>query len=99
MPKENELEEDFLDNEDQEIQESLLEDDGDLFDEDGDEEHSKVNRKQILTLIAIAFVSFFIFTLFIFPLNEIVRSLLIKTGKETGVFMDAKEIHFPMIGR
>ncbi|PJZ85986.1 type II secretion system protein GspN [Leptospira harrisiae] len=99
MPKENELEEDFLTEEDQEIQESLLEDDGDLFDEDGDEEHSKVNRKQIFTLVAIAVVSFFVFTLFIFPLNEIVRSILIKTGKETGIFMDAKEIHFPMIGR
>ncbi|MCW7470720.1 type II secretion system protein GspN [Leptospira kanakyensis] len=99
MPKENELEEDFLDEEDQEIQESLLEDDGDLFDEDGDEEHSKVNRKQVFTLVAIAVVSFLVFTLFIFPLNEIVRSVLIKTGKETGIFMDAKEIHFPMIGR
>ncbi|TGK86707.1 type II secretion system protein GspN [Leptospira noumeaensis] len=99
MPKENELEEDFLNEEDQEIQESLLEDDGDLFDEDGDEEHSKVNRKQIFTLVAIAVVSFLVFTLFIFPLNEIVRSVLIKSGKETGIFMDAKEIHFPMIGR
>ncbi|PJZ45669.1 type II secretion system protein GspN [Leptospira brenneri] len=99
MPKENELEEDFLTEEDQEIQESLLEDDGELFDEDGDEEHSKVSRKQVFTLVAIAVVSFFIFTLFIFPLNEIVRSILIKTGKETGIFMDAKEIHFPMMGR
>ncbi|TGL37418.1 type II secretion system protein GspN [Leptospira perdikensis] len=99
MPKENELEEDFLTDEDQEIQESLLEDDGDLFDEDGDEEHSKVNRKQIVTLVTIAVVSFLVFTLFIFPLNEIVRSILIKTGKETGIFMDAKEIHFPMFGR
>ncbi|MBM9589401.1 type II secretion system protein GspN [Leptospira sp. 201903075] len=99
MPKENELDDDLLTEEDQEIQESLLEDDGDLFDEDGDEEHTKVNRKQVITLVAIAFVSFLVFTLFIFPLNEIVRSILIKTGKETGIFMDAKEIHFPMIGR
>ncbi|TGN07692.1 type II secretion system protein GspN [Leptospira bandrabouensis] len=99
MPKEEELEEDFLTEEDNEIQESLLEDDDDLFDEDGDEEHSKVNRKQVLTLVGIAFVSFLVFTLFIFPLNEIVRSILIKTGKETGIFLDAKEIHFPVIGR
>ncbi|MCW7492197.1 type II secretion system protein GspN [Leptospira sp. 2 VSF19] len=99
MPKEEELEEDFLAEEEKEIQESLLEDEDDLFDEDGDEEHSKVNRKQILTLVAIAVVSFLVFTLFIFPLNEIVRSILIKTGKETGIFMDAKEIHFPVIGR
>lgn len=99
MSKQNELEDDFLSEEDQEVQESLLEDDGELFDEDGDEEHTKVNRKQLFTLVAIAFVSFLVFTLFIFPLNEIVRSILIKTGKETGIFMDAKEIHFPMIGR
>ncbi|MCW7459081.1 type II secretion system protein GspN [Leptospira bandrabouensis] len=99
MPKEEELEEDFLTEEDNEIQESLLEDDDDLFDEDGDEEHSKVNRKQVLTLVGIALVSFLVFTLFIFPLNEIVRSILIKTGKETGIFLDAKEIHFPVIGR
>ncbi|EMY68778.1 type II secretion system protein GspN [Leptospira vanthielii] len=99
MPKETELEEDFLNEEDQEIQESLLEDDGDLFDEDGDEEHSKLNRNQIFSLVAITILSFFVFTLFIFPLSEIVRSVLIKTGKETGIFMDAKEIHFPMIGR
>ncbi|MGE8719859.1 type II secretion system protein GspN [Leptospira terpstrae] len=99
MPKESELEDDFQSEEDQEVQESLLEDDGDLFDEDSDEEHTKVNRKEIFTLAGIAFVSFLIFTLFIFPLNEIVRSILIKTGKETGIFMDAKEIQFPMIGR
>ncbi|MCG6145556.1 type II secretion system protein GspN [Leptospira bandrabouensis] len=99
MPKEEELEEDFLTEEDNEIQESLLADDDDLFDEDGDEEHSKVNRKQVLTLVGIALVSFLVFTLFIFPLNEIVRSILIKTGKETGIFLDAKEIHFPVIGR
>ncbi|EOQ96436.1 type II secretion system protein N [Leptospira wolbachii serovar Codice str. CDC] len=99
MPKETELEEDFLNEEDQEVQESLLEDDGDLFDEDGDEEHSKLNRNQVFTLVAVAILSFFIFTLFIFPLSEIFRSVLIKTGKETGIFMDAKEINFPMIGR
>ncbi|TGK83771.1 type II secretion system protein GspN [Leptospira montravelensis] len=99
MLKEEELEEDFLSEEENEIQEILLEDEDDLFDEDGDEEHSKVNRKQVLTLIGIAFISFLVFTLFIFPLNEIVRSVLIKTGKETGIFLDAKEIHFPVIGR
>ncbi|TGL18819.1 type II secretion system protein GspN [Leptospira yanagawae] len=99
MAKENEFEENFDLEEDVAVQESLLEEDGDFFDEEADEEHSKVNRKQIFTLIAISFVSFLIFTIFIFPLNEIVRSMLIKTGKETGIFMDAKEIHFPMIGR
>lgn len=99
MAKENEFEENFDLEEDVAVQESLLEEDGDFFDEEADEEHSKVNRKQIFTLIAISLVSFLIFTIFIFPLNEIVRSMLIKTGKETGIFMDAKEIHFPMIGR
>lgn len=99
MAKENELEEDFDLEEDLVVQESLLEEDSDLFEEDTDEEHTKVNRKEIFTLVTISFVSFLIFTIFIFPLNEIVRSILIKTGKETGVFMDAKEIHFPMIGR
>lgn len=99
MAKENELEEDFDLEEDMTIQESLLEEDNELFDEDNDEEHTKVNRKEIFILVTISFVSFLIFTVFIFPLNEIVRSILIKTGKETGVIMDAKEIHFPMIGR
>ncbi|TGL99524.1 type II secretion system protein GspN [Leptospira jelokensis] len=99
MAKENEFEEDFDLDEDVVVQESLLEEDNDFFEEESDEEHSKVNRKQVFTLIAISFVSFLIFTIFIFPLNEIVRSMLIKTGKETGIFMDAKEIHFPMIGR
>lgn len=99
MTKENEIEEDFDLEEDLAIQESLLEDDSEMFEEDNDEEHAKVNRKQVLTLVAISIVSFILFTIFIFPLNEIVRSVLIKTGKETGIFMDAKEIHFPMIGR
>ncbi|TGL55106.1 type II secretion system protein GspN [Leptospira kemamanensis] len=99
MAKENEIEEDFDLEEDLAIQESLLEDDSEKFEEDNDEEHAKVNRKQVLTLVAISIVSFILFTIFIFPLNEIVRSVLIKTGKETGIFMDAKEIHFPMIGR
>lgn len=99
MAKENELEEDFDFEEDATVQESLLEDDSEIFEEDTDEEHTKVNRKEVLTLITISIVSFFVFTLFIFPLNEIVRSILIKTGKETGIFMDAKEIHFPMFGR
>jgi type II secretion system protein N len=99
MAKENDLDEDFDLEEDLIVQESLLEEDNELFEEDSDEEHTKVNRKEILILITISIVSFFVFTIFIFPLNEIVRSLLIKTGKETGIFMDAKEIHFPMIGR
>lgn len=99
MAKENEIEEDFDLEEDLAIQESLLEDDSEMFEDDNDEEHAKVNRKQVLTLVAISIVSFILFTIFIFPLNEIVRSVLIKTGKETGIFMDAKEIHFPMIGR
>lgn len=99
MAQENEIEEDFDLEEDLAIQESLLEDDSEMFEEDNDEEHAKVNRKQVLTLVAISIVSFILFTIFIFPLNEIVRSVLIKTGKETGIFMDAKEIHFPMIGR
>ncbi|XDD48065.1 type II secretion system protein GspN [Leptospira sp. WS39.C2] len=99
MAKENEFEEDLDLDEDVTIQESLLEDDSELFEEDSDEEHVKVNRSQVFTLITISFVSFLLFTIFIFPLNEIVRSILVKTGKETGIFMDAKEIHFPMIGR
>lgn len=99
MAKENEFEEDYDLDDDVAVQESLLEEDNELFEEDSDEELTKINQKQILTLIAISFVSFLLFTIFIFPLNEIVRSVLIKTGKETGIFMDAKEIHFPMIGR
>lgn len=85
--------------EDSEVQEALLEDDDLLFEDDGEEETEKVNRQQIFTLIGIAFFSFFIFSFFIFPFNEIVRSLLIRSGKETGIIMDAKEIHFPIFGR
>ncbi|MDF3821526.1 type II secretion system protein GspN [Leptospira sp. 96542] len=95
MPKEKELEEEL---DDEIIQEALLEDE--LFsDEDQEEESSKLDKKEVLSLIGIATFAFFIFSFFIFPLNEIVRSLLVRMGKETKVLLDAKEIHFPLFGR
>ncbi|MCZ8342883.1 MAG: type II secretion system protein GspN [Leptospira sp.] len=92
-----EIEDEVL--EDLQAAQALLEEEEDFGDEDSDEESGKINRQQLLTLIGIAFLSFFIFTFFIFPFNEIVRSLLIRSGKETGIILDAKEIHFPIFGR
>lgn len=94
---ERELEEEVL--EDLQAVEALLEEENFGDDEDSDEESGRLNRQQLFALVGIAFLSFFIFTFFIFPFNEIVRSLLIRAGKETGIVLDAKEIHFPIFGR
>jgi type II secretion system protein N len=87
--------------EDELIQESLLEASEEEEDEDWEEseELGKLNSKKILTLVSFGFISFIIFLLFTFPLDEMVRSLLVDTSKETGIVIESKEIHFPFLGR
>lgn len=76
--------------------EALLTDEGDI---EEDSEEKKVNQKQVFLLVGLGILAFVFFTIFLFPLNEIIRSILIKTGKETGIQIDAKEIQFPVFGK
>jgi type II secretion system protein N len=101
MPKEKELEseiddEELLDGE--EILESLLDDDQEEDSEELEEE-SKLDSKKIVILFGLGFFSFIIFLLFTFPLDEMVRSILVDASRDSGMVIEAKEIHFPILGR
>jgi len=90
-------EEEYLE---EEILESLLEDDL-QNDEDIEEieEEASLNSKKILILIGLGFISFILFLLFTFPLDEMVRSILVESSRDSGMVIEAKEIHFPILGR
>ncbi|MDZ4726738.1 MAG: type II secretion system protein GspN [Leptospira sp.] len=85
------------------LQESLLEenasDNEDLDDHEEHEEISKLDSRKIVLLVGLGFLSFVIFLLFTFPLDEMVRSVLVQTSKDSGIILEAKEIHFPFLGR
>jgi len=85
---------------DEDALESLLEDDL-VFDEDSEEieEESRLNPKKIITLVSLGIVSFIVFLLFTFPLDEMVRSVLVETSRKSGIIIESKEIHFPIFGR
>jgi len=63
------------------------------------EEESSLNSNKILILIGLGFLSFIFFVIFTFPLDEMVRSLLIDSSRDSGIVIEAKEIHFPFLGR
>ncbi|GBF49081.1 hypothetical protein LPTSP4_05900 [Leptospira ryugenii] len=100
MERESELkdeEDEFLDAET--LQESLLDEDESLAEDEEIEEAKKLTTQKIISLVGFGIASFFIFVLFTFPLDEMVRSLLGRLSKETGMTIEAKEIHFPLLGR
>ncbi|WP_411822686.1 type II secretion system protein GspN [Leptospira sp. 'Mane'] len=90
---ENELSEDEL------IQESLLENGESDEVQEGEEDNKQLNSTKILMLVGLGIFSFVLFFFFTFPLDEIVRSVLADSSKETGIVLEAKEIHFPFFGR
>ncbi|TGL57431.1 type II secretion system protein GspN [Leptospira ognonensis] len=101
MAKEKIIEEELEEYDpDEEVLESLLEGDSENEEESEElEEESRLNSKKILTLIGLGFVSFVIFLLFTFPLDEMVRSVLVETSRDSGIIIESKEIHFPIFGR
>ncbi|BDA78898.1 hypothetical protein LPTSP3_g18280 [Leptospira kobayashii] len=90
---EDELSEDEL------IQESLLEDGESNEISEGEEDNKQLDSSKILMLVGLGILAFVFFFFFTFPLNEIVRSVLAESSKETGIVLEAKEIHFPFFGR
>ncbi len=78
--------------------ESLLDEEIDEEFEEQEEE-SKLDSRKILTLVSLGLFSFVLFVLFTFPLDEMIRSILVSTSKESGLIVEAKEIHFPIFGR
>ncbi len=103
MGKQKGIEAEFTEetiSEDEEVLESLLEEEGDsASDFEEVEEESRLNSKKIISLIGLGIFSFIVFLLFTFPLDEMVRSLLGDISRDSGLVVEAKEIHFPFFGR
>jgi hypothetical protein len=71
----------------------------DLYDSEleEDQEDNKLSTKQIVFLVLFGFFSFLIFLIWIFPVEDIVRSYTVKYAAESGMKLDFKNLDFSLI--
>ncbi|WCL47943.1 type II secretion system protein GspN [Leptospira sp. GIMC2001] len=72
--------------------------DSDEDDELLEEEEKPLTRNTILGLIGIGFFTFLVFSLFLFPLDEVIKSVILEFTKKSNVIVEFKDIHFPLLG-
>lgn len=95
MNDSNYVDDSYVEEEEQEFLTDPLEDDSDFLDE---EEEKPLNKSKVLGLIGIGFSAFLIFFIFLFPLEEVIKSYLVDLSKTTGIVIEFKDIRFPLIG-
>lgn len=76
-----------------ELQDELIEELEDQY-----EESESFTSSKIFLLVSIGFVSFFIFLILLFPIEEVIKSFISDFSKKSGVVIEFKDLKFPIFG-
>lgn len=95
MNDSNYIDDSYVEEEEQEFLTESLEDDSEFLDE---EEDKPLNKSKVLSLFGIGLSAFLVFFIFLFPLEEVIKSYLLGLSKTTGVVIEFKDIRFPLVG-
>jgi hypothetical protein len=103
VAKETEPDFDYDELSDSEEQVALLGSDSEFEDlEESDlllEEEKPLTQKGVFGLIGIGILSFFLFVIFLFPMDELVKSLISNYAAKSNLVLEIKDVKFPLLGQ
>lgn len=83
----------------EETKEEVLEvEDTEIIEHHDDDDHKKLNLKDIIYLFVIGLVSTILFFILLFPLEEVIRSITLERTRKAGIILDFKNLNFPIFG-